>query len=118
MSQKLKKNFSGRQTHLRGRAVRKMSGLVKMVNRPTRARCPEPIGKEPKESLMSLQLLDARPQFHLFSHPEHDNVTAQTKSEHDELIAAVRALEDKLSIAAPGRERCWARQVVAEMRRL
>jgi hemerythrin-like domain-containing protein len=43
-------------------------------------------------------------------------VTRQTRGEHDALVDAIQDLEAALAAAAPGRERAWNQRVIEELR--
>ncbi len=49
---------------------------------------------------------------------QRDGVTSRTRSQHGGLLGIIHQLEAKLAAAAPGRERNWAQECLADLRRL
>lgn len=64
------------------------------------------------ESLEIQRQLDPRHQ------SQHDGVTPQARDQHDEFLGIIHQLEAELAAAARGRERDWAQECVADLRRL
>jgi hypothetical protein len=47
--------------------------------------------------------------------PRQQEVTRQTRGEHDALVDAIQDLEAALAAAAPGRERAWNQRVIEKL---
>lgn len=67
---------------------------------------------------MATESLDIQRQFDPRRQPQRDGVRSQTQNEHGGLVRIIHQLEAKLASAAPGRERLWAGDCLADLRLL
>lgn len=67
---------------------------------------------------MTTESLDIQRQLDPRRQPQRDGVSSQTQDEHGGLLRIIHQLEAKLAAAAPGRERLWAGDCLADLRLL
>lgn len=67
---------------------------------------------------MATESLDMQRQLDPRRQPQRDGVRSQNQDEHGGLLRIIHQLEAKLAAAAPGRERLWAQECLADLRRL
>lgn len=67
---------------------------------------------------MVAESLDIQRQLDPLRQPQRDGVKSQNQDEHGGLLHIIHQLEAKLAAAAPGRERLWAQECLADLVRL